>query len=717
MICEVTRLLHDDGVLVMLVTLALLSKPVDDLMLTFLKLDAAGKILADVTAARARVNPIRIAQRAFVQDLCSGIIVDALARYFPLPEGRQEQHMGKVRAIIMQLAGAVHYRVDRYFKRYPFVLLGMVHPDKSCDEQQDVVNVFMGEKECCLDPFCSRRLRSRFPTAASLWSSQSVRKAFLAWLTRGKVAVGHMERGHTENNASFLPTRKVRRQVEGAIYHSFLRRLMSSHTGRGRLNYSLQQNDSKYSSRLGLKLDKFNKRRRVRRAGTRTRSRLVAPRQTQLAARPRGKVGGNARWRYVSYQSQTAKRIRANGRWTREQEMQARQQWAHEWDTMPLEARESWERMYVQPAINDLEPPVALAVPRAPDLLDMLREDLMAEDMVGKSGSSRVSIPLDIGDEIWPVASKMFEDQLAAKAQRLGLTEWRGGVQRVGSAWREELRQEMVVDCDPCLQPVLRVPVQCSVRHPGICCTRDAAYYDDCLALATRIGHELRSGCSFGSFVGFHTYRFSQLFCLAVNRLRDPDLSVLAACSFCADDDTITICTDDNEEFVFTTHYTIARELVVACLDVPHEVTFTRFSVRDDSATPLTVHVTGREHILLRDPDPGRDGDGHDHDGGGGGLGGGRGDHGDHPRGVDRALEPDLLEVIAQADEHPGAPRAPRHHGVRAEAPVVIAAEPLEHAIDEASDMPDDESAYLSDDDDNQPHEGGVVAKGSISRN
>ena len=163
--------------------------------------------------------------------------------------------MGTVRGLVLELAGSVYYRVDTPLQQFPFCLLKLVHPACNDIEKLAAAQNLYRTPECDLDPYCSARVRALYTTAREMFDSLPLRKALAAWMNRGKVTTGHVERMHTYNQSSFRATRKVRRQVEGAVYHCFLRKCMAFHKLRGRLDYSLPQNDAKFvERRLGLRL-------------------------------------------------------------------------------------------------------------------------------------------------------------------------------------------------------------------------------------------------------------------------------------------------------------------------------------------------------------------------------------------------------------------------------------------------------------------------------
>ena len=80
---------------------------------------------------------------------------------------------------------------------------------------------------CCRDPFFSSRLWDLFEGAAELLASQALLGALRAWLLRGKVTIGHIERLHAEEQSSFAATARSRRHVESEFYAGHLNSLMA----------------------------------------------------------------------------------------------------------------------------------------------------------------------------------------------------------------------------------------------------------------------------------------------------------------------------------------------------------------------------------------------------------------------------------------------------------------------------------------------------------
>ena len=124
LILQVALLIDNSQNLATCVTLALATKAVNTLVLTFLRLDEAGRILADLLSRRPEVNPIRAAQRSLVSDVQSGLVFQLVATHFEMPPEKQAEHMAVTRSFMIQFASAIHYRVGVYFSRWHFPHIG-----------------------------------------------------------------------------------------------------------------------------------------------------------------------------------------------------------------------------------------------------------------------------------------------------------------------------------------------------------------------------------------------------------------------------------------------------------------------------------------------------------------------------------------------------------------------------------------------------------------
>ena len=163
--------------------LALVAKPMDELVLNLLRLDDSGRVLADLTSRRT--SPVREAQRALAEALRDTFKLAELVSLF-YPAADKQKLMGLLRSMVVQLSGAVWYRLDAVLQRFPFALLRTVHPECNPVEQLAAAQRLYATRLCCLDPYCSARLRNLFPTARKLSESACVRRVLLAWMNRGK---------------------------------------------------------------------------------------------------------------------------------------------------------------------------------------------------------------------------------------------------------------------------------------------------------------------------------------------------------------------------------------------------------------------------------------------------------------------------------------------------------------------------------------------------
>eukprot|EP00959_Pyramimonas_sp_CCMP1952_P371707 7783802-Pyramimonas_sp.AAC.1 len=163
--------------------------------------------------------------------------------------------MAVFRSCVLELSAAVFYRVDEYIAQFPFRLVRMVHP--SCSEEQRLAEsqALKDAHDCCLDPFFSRRLKMKYAlqSASAVLESTSVTGCLRAWMEKGRVTVHHVESMHAQNRHSFQTDCSHRRHAEGALYHSYLRKLMRGHTARGRMDNSLPRSRAAFAKKLGLK--------------------------------------------------------------------------------------------------------------------------------------------------------------------------------------------------------------------------------------------------------------------------------------------------------------------------------------------------------------------------------------------------------------------------------------------------------------------------------
>ena len=129
---QATTFLKDEVALVASITIALVTQPMDQLVLTLLKFDMHGRLLADLTSKR--VSPARDAQRKFVEMLSGGMVTLLVGDYFRMNNDQRRELMSDMRNMIIELAAGIHFRMDLYFGRFPFLLLRLVHPDRPLRE-------------------------------------------------------------------------------------------------------------------------------------------------------------------------------------------------------------------------------------------------------------------------------------------------------------------------------------------------------------------------------------------------------------------------------------------------------------------------------------------------------------------------------------------------------------------------------------------------------
>ena len=270
------------------------------------------------------------------------------------------------------------------------------------------------------------------------------------------------------------------------------------------------------------------------------------------------------------------------------------------------------------------------------------------------------------------------------------------GIARLGNCLRADLREDMCVEGNRALAPVLRIPAHCCELHPGLCRFDDAAIFQEALDLAGILHDEARS-LGIGSFVGVHTCRYSRIFCISMIRLRDPPIVVFAECDLSFEDPNLVTFSIQREELVFETSYAIARDATYGCEGGLHQIAMTQLRVRSVPQTPLQVEILARDHKILRG---GRDAegrvDGHGGDDGddrpdGHGRGGGRG--GRDARGAGG----DLLDILGAAEDREVVRRPPRPReggiAILPPPPPVAAHEPavpLVDAVDDGSELEGD---------------------------
>ena len=63
--------------------------------------------------------------------------------------------------------------------------------------------------------------------ARQFLATASIMQALRAWMIRGKITVGHVERTHSTDKTSFGQAKKSNRTVEHGVLHSFCRKLLT----------------------------------------------------------------------------------------------------------------------------------------------------------------------------------------------------------------------------------------------------------------------------------------------------------------------------------------------------------------------------------------------------------------------------------------------------------------------------------------------------------
>ncbi len=247
--------------------------------------------------------------------------------------------------------------------------------------------------------------------------------------------------------------------------------------------------------------------------------------------------------------------------------MRDRKLWAQEFIDLHPDQKREWAEDNLDP-MKVLFPGLAQAPSASEDMqssrdplldaVEILEEELEEQIPAGLQ-NSRQAVSIDIGDEVWPVSRENFVEHLSSLAEEFSLPEWRGGICRVAEKAREQLRSGMTISGNSDLQPVLNVRLPCHEVHPGLCRQRDAATFRSAKDLAKSIHHLLKDVRA-GDFVGFHTYQYSDVFCVGTRRLASPPLAVFASCRLHVSGDVTRLEILVNRgEFDFQTSYAIAR--------------------------------------------------------------------------------------------------------------------------------------------------------------
>jgi len=453
---------------------------------------------------------------------------------------------------MVQLGAGVYYRLDLYFTRWPFRLLRVVAADYDAEEQQLVFEEFLLAPECDLDPFFSRRLRDWIRDTAKRLKVDAadmlprIVDLLAAWVKRGKISIAHVERLHAQNKVVMAPGKKGRRvTVEAGILSAHLRRLMRSHIGRGRLDFTLDQNSSAYAQRLGLRLRKVRK----TKGKTRTISEKVA---------------------YQNHKSGIAKRSRGDEPWSRDQEARARRRWGLEYEEMSDEQRTRFRALHITPNYFNGS---SAAATRSEAMMDTLMGgDIDASDdepAAANVSHGREWPCFDLGDDVWPVAEEEFCDFVAGQAAQQGLCNHRGGHARVADGVRSAVRSGFVIGKNDAVpEAPLRVHIPCPELHPGLCRAWDSDFMPVALQIASGMQKYFTKFGVIGDFYSLGDWEGNHCMwvCYGGGRRRDPVLEVFALCDI--DIDHVSLRFRDDEEILYATHYKLANDL--ARLELQH---------------------------------------------------------------------------------------------------------------------------------------------------
>jgi len=353
-VAKASGFLADDGELMSAVACALVSEPIDELVLKFLHLDKEGRLLLDI--ASKRHNPIDLALAKLAGMLTSPVPDLLVTHYFSAVLSARSSHYEALCSMTVELAGEVHYRLCLYYDRWPFKLLRLVSPDCTEDERRAAEEQFFNTPSCCLDPFFSTPLKKWAGTVEGL-RSPTVLAVLRAWANCGKVSIAHVERMHAKNKAAFASAGGKRVSVEAGVYQAHLSQLMSNHVEQGNTDFSQIKHDATYAQALGLRLQ----------SGSRQQ-------QKMKPARPRNRFGSE-RIRYCNHMSALARQLRGDGPWTRSQEKDARRQWSADFDGMTEQQLRQFRQLTCTPplpALEDDDPADAAVAEGAAGLLRLM---------------------------------------------------------------------------------------------------------------------------------------------------------------------------------------------------------------------------------------------------------------------------------------------------------------------------------------------------------
>jgi len=135
-----------------------------------------------------------------------------------------------------------------------------------------------------------------------------------------------------------------------------------------------------------------------------------------------------------------------------------------------------------------------------------LLESRLGQPAGAPEGPSWRVPPLNLGDGVWPVGTKLLEDHVAQYCAGQGIQHL-GGMTRAAGPMREELRCQMLIGKSNVIPAgPLRVHATCAECASGVCITRDAKHMPRIAAVAGKI-HKHFSGTAIGVAGKFYVLR------------------------------------------------------------------------------------------------------------------------------------------------------------------------------------------------------------------
>ena len=112
-------------------------------------------------------------------------------------------------------------------------------------------------------------------------------------------------------------------------------------------------------------------------------------------------------------------------------------------------------------------------------------------------------LPLDIGGDVWPLATEFFARHLQQEANNVLTGQHRGGVAAAAASMREQLRKDMCVGKSEAVpEAPLKVDLPCCEQHLGLCRGHDALIMPAALDLASA-AHSFFNDAVPGNFYEF----------------------------------------------------------------------------------------------------------------------------------------------------------------------------------------------------------------------